>query len=185
MPSVQVNSASAAGRYAVAIYELAQESKILPRVGKELLSLQKALRGSADLLALAASPMVGASQKVAVFQALASKAKFSPLMVNFVGLVCENGRAADLSDMVDGFGALVDQAKGTLQANAITAQDLSAQQKKNLASGLKKALGRTVKLKTEVDSRLLGGLVVQIGSVMFDSSLKTQLEGLKLAMKES
>jgi F-type H+-transporting ATPase subunit delta len=81
--------------------------------------------------------------------------------------------------------ALLAQEKGSLSASAITAQELTAKQKNNLAGGLKKALGSNVKLETEVDPRLLGGLIVQVGSVMFDSSLKTQLEGLKLAMKES
>ncbi|VAV94621.1 ATP synthase delta chain [hydrothermal vent metagenome] len=116
---------------------------------------------------------------------MAQKSKFSPLVANFIGVICQNGRAMELIEIVDAFLAKVAAAKGVIHASATTAQALSSKQKTNLAAGLKKTLGRPVQLETEVDSRLLGGLIVQVGSRMFDSSLQTQLEGLKLAMKES
>ena len=185
MSDQQVNSASAANRYGAAIFELASEGKNLARVKKELMALQSLLAKSSELSAVLASPLIKAAQKNAVLQDITKHAKFTPLIGNFIGVICANGRAAELSDIVTALVVRIELAAGTLRANAKTAQALSAKQKVNLETGLKKTLGRTVKLNTEVDRRLLGGLVVQIGSVMFDSSLKTQLEGLKLAMKES
>jgi len=183
--TAQINSAGAAGRYGVAIFDLAKEAKRLAAVEKELLALKGLLQSSAPLRETMASPVIAAFEKSNTLQALAKKAKWSTLVSNFVAIACDNGRAAEIIDMVDSYMALLAQEKSSLSASAITAQELSAKQKTNLAAGLKKALGSNVKLETEVDPRLLGGLVVQVGSVMFDSSLKTQLEGLKLAMKES
>lgn len=183
--SASVNSASVAGRYGSAIFDLARDSGSLPEVEKQLLALKQLLQGSEKLLQAMASPVISSSDKAETLQALASKAKWSKMVINFIGIACDNGRASELIDMVDGFLALVAHSKGNISASAKTAQALSAKQKTNLATGLKKAFGRNVKLKTEVDPRLLGGLVVQVGSVMFDGSIKSQLEGLKLAMKES
>lgn len=185
MASEQINSASAASRYGAALFDLANDDKCLPAVELELLSVRNLVSESAVLRETISSPVIAASEKTAVLIALAKKAKWSKLTTNFIAVACDNGRAAELTEMVDAFLAKVAQAKGLLTARAKTATILTAKQKTDLASGLKKALGRNVKLETEVDSRLLGGLIVSVGSVMFDSSLKTQLEGLKLAMKES
>ncbi|VAW00902.1 ATP synthase delta chain [hydrothermal vent metagenome] len=185
MANQQINSASAANRYGAAIFELANEGKALAQVEKQLKNLAKLVQNSAPLSQTLASPLVNAAEKNAVLQALAKKSKFSPLVANFIGIVCQNGRATELIEIVDAFLAKVAAAKGLVYANAKTAQALSTQQKTNLAAGLKKTLGRPVQLETEVDSRLLGGLIVQVGSRMFDSSLQTQLAGLKIAMKES
>ncbi|MBL1431159.1 MAG: ATP synthase F1 subunit delta [Robiginitomaculum sp.] len=185
MAKAQIKSANAAGRYGVAIFDLAKEAKRLAAVEKELLSLKKLLQSSAALREAMASPVIAISEKSEIMQALAKKAKWSILVSNFLAIACDNGRAAEITDMVDSYMELLAQEKNSLSASAITAQELTTKQKTNLAASLKKALGSNVKLETEVDPRLLGGLVVQVGSVMFDSSLKTQLEGLKLAMKES
>ena len=183
--SAQINSASAASRYGAALFDLAVEAKCLPAVEKELVALKGLLTDSEALRDTIVSPVIAAPEKTAVMMAVAKKAKWSELASNFIAVACDNGRAAELVEMVDAFLLRLAQSKGLLSAKAKTATALTAKQKTAMASGLKKALGRDVKLETEVDSRLLGGLIVSVGSVMFDSSLKTQLEGLKLAMKES
>jgi len=178
-------SSGAASRYGAAIFELASDTGSVPKVEKELVSIKKMIVGSSQLSEMIASPLISAKDKAAALSALAKKAKLSKLVSDFVGLVATNGRAADLIKCIDSFLARQAAAKGTVFAHAKTASALGATQKTKLAAGLKQALGQTVKLETEVDPRLLGGLIVQVGSRMFDSSLKTQLEGLKLTMKES
>lgn len=185
MSSSDVKSAGAAARYGNAMFELAAESKALAKTEKELLALQKMLQGSAALTSAAASPLVSVSEKSAMFADIAKKAKFSPLTSNFLGVACENGRAGELGDMVDAYLARAAAAKGKVRASAVSANALTTTQKKNLSAALKKTLGRSVELDTNVDPDLLGGLIVQVGSRMYDSSLRTQLNGLKLAMKEN
>lgn len=185
MSSSDVKSAGAAARYGNAMFELAAESKALAKTEKELLDLSKLLQATPALAQAAASPMVGQAEKAALFADLAKKAKFSRLTTNFLGVVCENGRAGELLDMVNAYMARAAEAKGHVRASASTAAALTATQKKNLSAALKKALGRAVELDTDVNPDLLGGLVVQIGSRMYDSSLRTQLNGLKFAMKEN
>lgn len=185
MSSSDVKSAGAAARYGNAMFELAAESKALAKTEKELLALTKMLAASPALAEAAASPLVGAQEKAALFADLAKKAKFSKLTANFLGVVCENGRAGELSDMVNAYMAQSAAAKGHVRASATTAIAMTATQKKNLSASLKNTLGHNVELETDVDPDLLGGLIVQVGSRMYDSSLKTQLNGLKLAMKEN
>ena len=178
-------SSGAADRYARALFALAQDANIIDVVESELASLKAILLAHPALAEVLESPIVSAAEKAAVITQIAKKASLGALTHNFVGAAAEARRAGELSHMVDRFAALSAARRGTVQAHADTAQPLSARQQKDLAAALKKALGKEVKITTRVDPALLGGLVVKVGSRMFDSSLKSKLDGLNLAMKES
>jgi F-type H+-transporting ATPase subunit delta len=180
-----VITSGAAGRYATALFALAQEAKNTDGVEAELVELKALLAKHAPLAQTLASPVVGASQKAAIITAIAKKAGFSKLTINFTGAVAMAGRAGELTHMADSFALMCAKARGALHAEAASAHPLSAKQEKDLADTLKKVLGQDVKIETRVDPALLGGLVLKIGSRMFDSSLKSELEGLTMVMKES
>ncbi len=185
MSGQDVLSSGAADRYAKALFALAQDAGIVDVVESELASLKAILLAHPELAAVLASPVVSAAEKAAVITHITKKAGLGALTHSFVGAAAEARRAGQLMHMADRFAALTAQASGTVQAQAVTAQPMSAKQQKELAAALKKALGQDVRISTRVDPALLGGLTVKVGSRMFDSSLKTKLEGLKLAMKES
>ncbi len=180
-----VKTSGAADRYARALFELAQDAKSTDVLEKELSVLKSTLDENTELMQVLASPIVGSTEKASVITAIAKKAGFSKLAINFVGAVAMAGRAGELSQMTDHFAFLCAQARGAVQAEATTAQPMSAKQEKDLVSTLKKVLGQDVKVETRVDPAMLGGLIVKIGSRMFDSSLKSKLEGLTMVMKES
>ena len=87
--------------------------------------------------------------------------------------------------MITAFEKKIAAMRGTETAEIVSAKKLSAAQLTAIKAQLKKSLGKTVTVKTSVDPDLLGGFAVKIGSRYFDSTLKTKLEGLKLAMKEA
>lgn len=180
-----VFSSGAADRYARALFALAQDADIVDVVESELASLKAILLAHPALAGALESPVISAAEKAAVITQITKKAGLGALTHSFVGAAAQARRAGELSHMADRFAALSAARHGIVQAHAVTAQPMSARQQKDLAAALKKASGQEVKITTRVDPALLGGLIVKVGSRMFDSSLKSRLEGLNLAMKES
>ena len=172
-------------RYAKALLELAKESKSLKKVEKDLATFKKAYANSADLQRLATSPAFATEDKVNGLVVLAKKAKLSPLTTQFIGTVAGNRRAGELPSIIAAFSKLVALERGSQVAKVTSAKKLTAAELTSLKSNLKKSLGHAVDVETSVDPELLGGFVVAIGSRLYDSSLKSKLEDLRLALKEA
>lgn len=174
----------APGRYAQALFELAEDAKSLKSVEKDVAKLKKVFAGSEPLRAALANPVFAIEDKVGVVRNVAMKSKVSKLMTQFVGTVAQNRRAEEIPAMFTAFENLLALKRGSETAKVVSAKKLSAADLTKIKSELKKSLGRTVNVETSVDPELLGGFVVKIGSQLYDSSLKTKLEDLKLALKE-
>jgi len=172
-----------AGRYANALFDLATEEKAVLAVSQGLEGFSKAISESADLRRLLTSPVFKSADQMTALEALADQGGFSGLALNFVKLMCDNRRLAALPDSITAFQALVADAKGEAVAEVTSAEKLSPAQLKDLSAALKVRVGKDVSLATKIDSSLLGGLVVKIGSTLIDNSLKTKLQNLKVAMK--
>ena len=172
-----------AGRYANALFDLAVEQNSVPATATSLSNLQGMIAESEELQRLLNSPVFKSEDQMAALDALAAKGGVTGLAVNFAKLMCENRRLAALPEAIAGFQALVAQAKGEMVAEVISAEKLTAAQIKDLSAALKARLGKEVSLSTKVDSSILGGLIVKIGSTMIDNSLKTKLQNLKVSMK--
>ncbi|GBE42912.1 ATP synthase subunit delta [bacterium BMS3Bbin10] len=173
-----------AGRYALALFELALESKKLKNVEADLSKFMGLLEGSADLRRLVASPVFSAGEQQNAIAAIAKKAKISSLTSNFLGLIARNRRLFAVHDMIRAFTALTARHRGEVAAQVVSANKLSAEQIKTLTASLKSAIGQDVQLTSKVDPALLGGLIVKVGSRMIDSSLKTKLDNLQFALRE-
>jgi F-type H+-transporting ATPase subunit delta len=173
-----------AGRYATALFDLARDAKAVDKIAGELESIGRMIEDSADFRRLVLSPAFTASQQTRAIEAILDKAKIGGTTSNFVKVVARNRRLFALPEMARAFLALVAHHKGEISASITSAHELTAAQRKSLATVLKSSLGKDVKLTTKVDPGLLGGLVVRVGSRMIDTSLRTKLDSLRLAMKE-
>ncbi|WP_427451473.1 F0F1 ATP synthase subunit delta [Litorimonas sp. WD9-15] len=185
MSDTDVITGEAPTRYALALLDLAEEAKSIPRVEKDLKSFKAIYESSADLKHLAESPVFATEDKVAALTAVAKKAKLSVLTTQFIGTVAGNRRADELPGIISAFTEMLARRRGTQVAKVTSASKLTAAQVTSIKSNLKKTLGRTVDVETSVDPDLLGGFVVRIGSRLYDSSLKTKLEDMRLALKEA
>ncbi len=185
MSDTDVITGEAPRRYALALLDLAEQAKSLPRVEKDLKSFKKMYDSSVELKRLAESPVFATEDKVSALTAVAKAAKLSPLTQQFIGTVAGNRRAADLPGIISSFNEMLARRRGTQVAKVTSAAKLTAAQMTAIKSQLKKTLGRPVDVETSVDPDLLGGFVVRIGSRLYDSSLKTKLEDLRLALKEA
>lgn len=179
--------ASLAGRYASALYELASEAGSeasgVTAVESDLQNLEAALAESAELRALIRNPQVSRGQIAAVMAGIGSKLGLSVLAGNFLGVLAQNRRVAELPAMIRAFHAIAAAQRGEVTAEVASAHPLTAEQVATLETRLRAREGRTVKLKSRVDPSLLGGIVVTVGSKRIDGSIRTRLNTLAQAMK--
>ena len=171
------------GRYASALFELATEEKATEEVSRQLSTFQTAIDQSEDLSRLVRSPVFSSGDQVSALGAVAAELHITGATLNFLKLVAKNRRLSALPDMIKAYATLLASSKGEIAGEVTSAEPLSATQLADLKAALKSSLGRDVLLTTRVDSSLLGGLIVKVGSRMMDNSLKTKLQTLKIAMK--
>lgn len=172
-----------AERYATALFDLADAQGALDQVAGDLKTLKALLVESADLRRLIESPVLSRREQGDAVAALAAKAGFAQATANFLGLAAKNRRLFTLPGIIDAYLRRLAARRGEVSAQVETAVPLSQAQIDSLTSTLKSAFGGNVAVDVAVDPALLGGLVVRVGSRMVDSSLKTKLQHLKLAMK--
>jgi F-type H+-transporting ATPase subunit delta len=177
--------ASAAGRYASALFELATEQNKVSEVEQMLGRFQSMLDESADLTRLVRSPVFSADDQVRALKAVLDKAGIVGLAGNFLQLIARNRRLFAVADMIKSYRALAAKARGEVAADVASAVPLSDAQLSALKDMLRASVGgKQVQVATRVDPALLGGLVVKMGSRMVDSSLRTKLASLKTRLKE-
>ena len=184
MTTTQTIVSGVAGRYATALFELAQEQDVLASVEKDLESIAGLMAENADFRAVTRSPVIDKNEQRAAVLAVLDKMGVHHVTRNFVGVVIRNGRLRQLDDMIRAFRALTAEARGEMTAEVAAPQALTDAQMKAVSEVLARHAGREVKIEPRIDESLLGGLVVKLGSKMIDNSLKTKLDNLKLAMKE-
>jgi len=173
-----------AERYAGSLFELALEAKSVPAVEKDLADLESMLSTSGDLKRLVASPVFSAEEQFKAVAALSDKAKFSALTGKFLRVVAQNRRLFAVPGMIRAFRDIAAAHRGEVTAEVTSAHALTAAQEAELKATLKGVAGKEVALSLTVDPSLLGGMVVKIGSRQIDTSLRTKLNSLKLALKE-
>ncbi len=173
-----------AGRYATAIFELAEEQNSLETVERDFASLKQAIAESADLASLVRAPIYSSEQQKKGLDAILRRMEASTTHRAFrVGLVADKRRLFALTDIIRGFNALLSKQRGEVEAQVTSARPLSDAEVVELKKVLKSKLGRDARLEAKVDPNLLGGLVVKVGSRMIDSSLRTKLDGIRAAMR--
>ena len=178
-----IGATGLSGRYATALFELADEEKALDDVANDLASVGVMIEESDDLQRLIRSPIISRDNQLGAMDAVLEAAGVGQLTRNFIGAVTRNRRLFALPDMIKDYQALLAAARGEATAEVTSAQQLSDAQISAVEDSIKQAMGTKVAIDAKVDESLLGGLVVKVGSRMVDTSLKTKLSQLRLAMK--
>lgn len=175
--------ASLAGPYASALFAIAVERDSLQRTESGLESVLALTAENADLDRLIRSPVVARSDQARVMAAILEMMGADPLVRNFVGVLARNRRLGALPAIARRFRALAAERRGEIEAVAEAAIALDDSTVGRIRAAIEGALGQKVALRAEVVPDLLGGLVVQVGSIRVDGSLRTQLQSLAHAMK--
>ncbi len=173
-----------AGRYATAIFDLAVEEDALGEVERDLAALDAALKDSADLRALIASPLHGREELGAAMDAVAAAMGLGRITRRAVAVMAQKRRLFAVPAVIAQVRALAARARGEVTAEVTAARPLSQAQSDNLAATLRTAVGRDVTMNVTVDETLIGGLVVKLGSRQIDTSIRSKLARLQTLMKE-
>ncbi|MDR3516970.1 MAG: F0F1 ATP synthase subunit delta [Azospirillaceae bacterium] len=183
MASEAIRASGLASRYAAALFELADEQRALDQTAQDLTSLKQMLAESPDLIRLIRSPLLSRPDQGRGLDAVLQAAQVSDLVRRFAALVARNRRLFMLPAMIDAFLADLAFRRGEKVAYITAVRPLSDRQHDALVDALRQSLGGKVSLSVTVNPAILGGLVVKVGSRMVDSSLRTKLNKLQLAMK--
>ena len=171
------------GRYAAALYDLADEGRELDAVVDQMQSLGRLIDESAPFRRLLSSPLVDVTQARTAAQAVLAGQGFGKMVCDFVGVIANNRRLGVLRGIVTAFSALVATKRGVVTATVASAHALSPVQREQLRARLIEAGYGNVNIQESVDPALLGGLVVRVGARLYDTSLKSRLQRLQYAMK--
>ncbi len=159
------------------------EQNAIPQIEKDVAELQAMIAGSDDLQALIRSPLVKTGSQQSFLTALADQSKFSALTKNFLLTLAANRRLRDIDAILKAVTENLSARRGELRAKVESATELSGAQKKSLEDQLSKTIGRPIAIDATINASLVGGIVVTLGSLMIDDSVKSKLERLNRAMK--
>lgn len=183
MASETTGLSGIAGRYAAALYELADETAALDAVAADLRALKRMIEESDDLRRLIRSPLISRQDQARAMAEILEKAGIGETVRHFVGVAAQNRRLFLLVPMIEAYLAILAARRGEVSADVTSAAALGPTQVEALKNQLAKAVGKAVNINFKIDPSLIGGLVVKVGSRMVDSSLRSKLQRLQLAMK--
>ncbi len=173
-----------AERYAQSLFELARDEGSLETTERELVQFQSLIEDNADFRRLVESPAFTSEDQLRAISAVVDATAPSALVGNFLKVVAGNRRLFALPAIIRGVRQMAAAHRGEVEAEVVSAHPLNDEQRRELADALGAYTHKTVTMRESVDPSLLGGLVVRIGSRQVDTSLRTKLSSLKLALKE-
>ena len=182
--SLSSSAKGLAGRYAGALYALAEESGNIDTVVKDMNGVAELVSANQDMRMLVESPAITWAEQTKAVTAVLEKGGADALTVKFVGTVASNGRLHALSRIISAFLAEHARRRGEVSAEVISAVEMDDARRARVEQAVSKLAGsEKLSLSTRVDPSLIGGLVVRIGSRMIDTSIRTKLNRLETAMK--
>jgi len=174
-----------AERYAGALFELAMANNEIEKAERSLGRFLGALHSSADLQRFVRSPVFSSGDQLRGLSSVLEAAGIEGLVRDFLLVLTRNRRLFAIESVIKAFASLCAKARGEVEAGIISAFPLTDIQAQDLTDTFRQKLGKSPKLTITVDPKLLGGLVVKVGSQMIDTSLRTKLKNLEKAMKEA
>ena len=172
-----------AQRYALALLELAKDRKSVDAIAADVDSLAALARDDAGFRSFIDDPRLGAKAQTDGAFAVLDRAGIGGDVKKLVGVLINNRRLVYLPAVLATFGTLLAEQRGQQSAEVTTAHPLTAVQRTQIAARLTEAGYSNVRLAETVDPSILGGLIVKIGSRLYDTSIKSRLQRLSYAMK--
>ena len=172
--------ASVAPRYARAFAEVAEAAGLDAGAAQsQLRDFGDTVAASSELHEYLTNPSVPMAQKLKVLDAIAGRMGMYPQVRNFIAVILEHRRLGDLDEILTEYRELADAHAGAAEASIVSARALNAEDRKQLEEQIAKLAGARVRANYAEDAALLGGAVVQIGSTIYDGSVRAQLQRLK------
>ena len=184
MSSKSTFSNSTSKSYALALYELAKENSELNKVEDAMNSLRTLLDESSDFKEMILNPTITKEEKNKVIIEMVDQYSFCQTLKKFLGFLTSKNRLFFLNQIIDSFLNFLSSSKGELKAKLLSSKELSKTELEKICNELSKDFKSALNIDYKYDPDLIGGLIIQVGSVMVDTSIKTKLKKLEKNMAE-
>ena len=178
-------SDAATDRYSLALYELAEESKPVIEIEDQSSALIKLIEKSNDFESIIKNPTSKKEDQINVIIKISEYCSFNILLRNFLCFLVEKRRLFFLKNILKNFIDICSQKRGEVKAKLVASKQLNDEEINKIKNDLSKDFTNKVKLDYKYDPSLVGGLIIQIGSVMIDTSIKNKLKQLENKMIEA
>ena len=185
MSSKSTFSNSTSKSYALALYQLAQENSELEKIENEMNSLKKLLIGSSDFREMISNPTIKKEEKKNIISKITESNNFSKTGKKFLGFLTVKNRLFFLNQIIESFLNFLSNAKGELKAKLLSAKELSKIEIEKIEKELSSDFNSPIKIEYKHEPNLIGGLIIQVGSIMVDNSIKNKLRQLEKNMIEA
>ncbi len=178
-------SITSAERYSLALFELSEENNLLSQIEDQSLSMLNLINHSDDFCNLIKDPTISFEDLSKVVNKILQNYKFDSLFKNFLNFLIQKRRFFFIKDILKSFIETCSRKRGELKAELKSAKNLSSEEIKKITEVLTKNFSSKIKLNYEHDESLIGGLIVQVGSTMVDTSIKNKLQQIENRMIEA
>ena len=185
MSSTKSFSTETSERYSRALFEISKESDELDKVENDVKNFQLLIQSSLEIKNFVKDPTQTIDQQIKVIDLLATKLEFSKILKNFFLLLIKKRRIFFSEKITDSFLSLCSKKRGEMKASLISSKELTNRDLDNISRELSQSMGAILKFDYKVDEELIGGLKLQLGSFMIDTSIKNKLKKYKQLMLES
>jgi len=182
LSKVKKFSDTAASRYSLALYEHAEENKHVHEIEDQSFALIKLIDESKDFESIVRNPINKKEDQINIINKISEHYNFNILLKNFLCLLVEKRRLFFLQNILRNFVDICSHKRGEVKAKLVAAKQLNNDEVNKIKDGLSKDFNNKVKLDYKYDPSLIGGLIIQVGSVMIDTSIKSKLKQLENKM---
>jgi len=170
-------------RYAKALLSLGQEDGNHIAYGKDLNEFNSFCSANPEFIKVVANQIFSVEERKRVLDAVLARSTFANLMKNFLRLLLDKNRIGGIQAISAYYSKLTDEISNITRADITTAKPLKKEARDKLALALEGLTAKQVKIEVKEDASLIGGLIVRIGDLVLDGSVKAQLKGLKESLK--
>ena len=178
-------SDTSANRYSLALFELANESNLLSQVEENSNAFLKLILNNKDFISLIKDPTINRNTLINIIKKISENSNLEILFVNFLSFLITKRRFFYIEQILTSFNEICSEKRGELKAQIKSAKELSQDEINKITEELSNSFKSKIKLNYNHDQSLIGGLVVQVGSVMIDTSIKNKLQQLENKMIEA
>jgi F-type H+-transporting ATPase subunit delta len=171
-------------RYARALFEVASDNQTIEATETELVDIASIIEQNEELKLLLTHPKISSEDKKQMMNELFA-GNVSEATMNFINLILERGREESLLDIVKDFTQFANEARGIVDAVVTTAKPLGEQEINELAKEFGQKLNKTLRVTTEIDPSIIGGVIVRIGDRLYDGSIKGRLARFTQQIKQA
>ena len=172
-------------RYSRALFEVSQDSDDLDKVENDIKNFKLIYDKNLEVRNFIKDPSQIITEQNKLVNLISDKLKFSKNVQKFLLLLIEKRRIFFVNKIIESFLRLCSQKRGEIKASLISSKELSQNELNDISTDLSKSMGSTLKFDYKVDKELIGGLKLQLGSIMIDTSIRNKLKKYEKAMLEN